>query len=75
MPDAPWIWVECWETSPVHPSMTLSFNSLSQRLSYSLHSIIYSGGNHFTNRFRDRLGGWWNHDGQIVSGVPQPDNV
>jgi hypothetical protein len=54
MPDTPWIWFEREKLSPVTPSLTLTFNSPSQQLSYSLRSIIYAGGNRFTVRFRDQ---------------------
>lgn len=75
MPDVPWIWFERERPSPVGPSLTLTFDSPPQRLSYSLRSIIYAGQNHFTVRFREQSGRWWNHDGQIASGVPRPDDV
>ena len=75
MPDVPWIWFEREQPSPVVPSLTLTFNSPAQRLSYSLQAIIYVGQYHFTVRFRERSGRWWNHDGQIASGVPQLDDV
>lgn len=75
MPDAPWIWFERERQSPVSPSPILTFDSPAQQLSYSLRAIIYAGGNHFTTRFRDRSGGWWNHDGQLFSGVPQCDDI
>ena len=58
MPNVPWIWFEREKDSPVEPSLTLTFNSPPQRLSYSLRAIIYAGGNHFTTRFRDRSGRW-----------------
>ena len=75
MPGAPWIWFERGEASPVGPSLTITFSSPPQQLTYSLRAIIYSGGNHFTVRFREESGEWWKHDGQLASGVPQPDNV
>ncbi|KAF9779748.1 hypothetical protein BJ322DRAFT_1086264 [Thelephora terrestris] len=75
MPDVPWIWFEREKSSPVGPSLALTFDSPSQRLSYSLRSIIYAGQNHFTIRFCEQSGKWWRHDGQIASGVPQPDNI
>ena len=55
--------------------MILTFDSPSQQLSYSLQAIIYSGGKHFTVRFRDQSGMWWKHDSQVASGVPQLDNI
>lgn len=75
MPDVPWIWFERGEHSPVTPSLTLTFDSPPQQLSYSLRAIIYAGGNHFTARFRDQSGSWWRHDGQVSSGVPQADDI
>ena len=75
MPDVPWIWFEWERDSPVQPSLALAFNSPPQQLSYSLHAIIYTGGNHFTIHFRERSGSWWKHDGQLSSGVPQPDSI
>jgi hypothetical protein len=75
MPDAPWIWFERDRNSPVEPSPTLTFDSPSQQLRYSLRAIIYAGGNHFTTRFRDQLGRWWKHDGRLFLGVPRPDNI
>ena len=75
MPAVPWIWFERNRYSPVWPSMILTFDSPSQQLSYSLQAIIYSGGKHFTVRFRDQSGMWWKHDGQVASGVPQLDNI
>jgi len=75
MPAAPWIWFERDRFSPVWPSMTLTFDSPSQQLRYSLRAIIYSGGKHFTARFREQSNKWWKHDGRVASGVPQPDNV
>ena len=74
MPEVPWIWFERDQFSPVWPSLTLEFHSPSQQLRYSLRAIIYAGGHHFTVRFRDQSGRWWKHDGQVASGVPQPDN-
>ena len=59
----------------MEPSLSLAFNSPSQQLTYSLRSIVYFGGNHFTVRLREQSGRWWKHNGQIASGVPQPDNV
>lgn len=79
MPDMPWIWFERNRYSPVWPSLTLTFDSPSQRLSYTLQAIIYSGEKHFTIRFRERSDErpdvWWKHDGQAALGVPQRDNV
>jgi len=75
MPDVPWIWFERDQYSPVGPSLILTFDSPSQRLGYSLRAIIYAGGNHFSVRFRERSGGWWKHDSQVASGVPQPDDI
>jgi hypothetical protein len=75
MPAVPWIWFERDEHSPVRPSLTLTFHSQSFQLDYSLRGIIYSGGNHFTVRFREQSGGWWRHDGRVASGVPQPDDI
>ena len=75
MPGVPWIWFERERQSPILPSLTLTFDSPIQQLSYSLRAIIYAGGNHFTTRFCDRSGRWWNHDGQLFSGVPQPDDI
>ena len=75
MQEAPWIWFEHRRSSPVEPSLSLAFNSPSQQLTYSLRSIIYFGGNHFTVRLREQSGRWWKHDDQIASGVPQPDNI
>lgn len=75
MPDLPLIWFEREKPCPVRPSLTLTFNSPSTTLTYILASIIYAGGNHFTVRFREKSGRWWKHDGQIMSGVPQPDNI
>ena len=75
MPDAPWIWFEREKRSPVTPSLTLTFDSPPQRLSYSLRAIIYAGGNHFTVRFCERSGRWWKHDGRVSLGVPQPDDI
>jgi len=57
------------------PSLALTFNSPSQQLGYSLRAIIYAGGYHFSVRFREQSGRWWKHDGQVASGVPQPDDV
>lgn len=75
MPDTPWIWFERERKSPISPSPILTFDFPTQQLSYSLQAIIYAGGNHFTTRFRDRSGRWWNHDGQLFSGVPQSDDI
>ena len=75
MPEVPWIWFEWGEAVLVGPSLTLKFSSPSQQLTYSLRSIIYTGQNHFTIRFRGKSGQWWKHDGQIASGAPQPDNI
>ena len=75
MPDVPWIWFERERDSPVQPSPALTFDFPPQRLSYSLHAIIYAGGNHFTIRFRKQSGRWWKHDGQLSSGVPQPNGI
>ena len=75
MPDVPWIWFDRERHSPVTPSLTLEFNSPLQRLNYSLRAIIYAGGNHFTVRFHELSGRWWKHDGQVSSGVPQPDDI
>ena len=75
MPDFPWIWFERDQHSPIVPSLTLTFNSPSQQLGYSLRAIIYAGGYHFSVRFREQSGRWWKHDGQVASGVPQPDDV
>ena len=75
MPDTPWIWFERNQNPPIGLSLTIRFGPLSQQLVYSLRAIIYSGGLHFTVRFREGLDGWWKHDGQIASGVPQPDNI
>jgi hypothetical protein len=75
MPDVPWIWFERDRHSPVRPSLTLTFDSPPEMLSYSLRAIIYAGGDHFTVRFRERSGRWWRHDGRLASGVPQPDNI
>ena len=75
MPDAPWIWFEWDRNSSVEPSLVLTFDSPSQRLSYSLRAIIYAGGNHFSIRFREQSGGWWKYDGRVASGVPQPDDI
>jgi len=75
MPDVPWIWFEREEHSPVWPSLTLTFDSQPRRLDYSLRAIIYSGGRHFSVRFRAKSGEWWGHDGLVASGVPEPDNI
>jgi hypothetical protein len=75
MPDSPWTWFEREKNSPVRPSLTLTLNGPHLQLSYSLRAIIYSGKDHFTLRFRDQSGRWWNHDGQIASGIPQPEVV
>ena len=75
MPGTPWIWFERERHSPILSSLTLTFNSPIQWPRYSLRAIIYAGGNHFTARFRDRSGSWWNHDGQLFSGVPQPNDI
>ena len=75
MPSTPWIWFERERHSPVLPSATLTFDFPTQQLTYSLRAIIYAGGNHFTIHFRDRSGRWWNHDGQLFSGVPQSDDI
>ena len=75
MPDSPWIWFEREARSPVKPSLVFTFDSPHERVTYSLQSIVYAGGNHFTIRFRGRSGGWWKQDGQIDSGAPQVDSV
>ena len=75
MPGTPWIWFERGPRSPVWPSLTLTFDSQPQRLDYSLRAIIYSGGRHFSVRFRAKSGEWWRHDGLVASGVPEPDNI
>lgn len=75
MPETPWIWFERQRRSPVEPSPSLTFNSPSQQLRYSLQSAIYTGERHFTARFRDQSGAWWKHDGKIASGVPQLDDI
>lgn len=75
MPATPWIWFERESASPAGPSLTITFCSPPQQLTYSLRAIIYSGGSHFTVRFRDGSGGWWQDDGQLASGIPQPDNI
>ncbi|KAF9779018.1 hypothetical protein BJ322DRAFT_1113877 [Thelephora terrestris] len=56
MPEVPWIWFEHERSSPVWPSLTLGFDSPTQRLRYSLRVIIYAGGNHFTVELL--LSGW-----------------
>ena len=61
--------------SPVWPSLALTLDSPPLRCDYSLWAIIHAGGNHFFIRFREQSGGWWKHDGQVTSGVPQPDNI
>ena len=72
--EVPWIWFEQDECSPVWPLLALAFESPTQNLTYSLRAIIYSGGNHFSVRFREQSGRWWRYDGRVASGVPQPDN-
>jgi hypothetical protein len=75
MPAVPWIWFERDQHSPVRPSLALTFGPQPLQLTYSLRAIVYSGGNHFTVRFREQSGGWWRHDGRVASGVPQPDDI
>ena len=75
MPDVLWIWFEWDRSSPVLPSLTLTFDSSPQQLNYGLQAIIYAGGNHFTMHFHDKSGNWWRHDGQVASGVLQPNDV
>jgi len=75
MPDLPWIWFERGQYSPVWPSLTLTFDSPSQQLNYSLRAIIYSGGKHFSVRFRAKSGEWWRQDGLVASGVPELDDI
>ena len=40
------------------------------RATYDLKGIVYSGGNHFSARWRSTDGIWWEYDGRVNGGRP-----
>ena len=73
--NSPWIWFEIKRGTPISPSPTIRIELSNHRLTYSLHSVIYLGGKHFTVRMRDPSNDWWNYDGMRRFGVSQRDQI
>ena len=73
----PWIWIDISpESGSCTPSIALTLEQDSgPNTDYTLISIIYSGQNHFSARWRDASGRWWAHDGMVGSGRPSLDPI
>ena len=76
IPETTWLWIELDDLeSPIAPSPRLVFGFRDQRHVYTLQSVIYLGGHHFTARLSDRSDMWWKYDGQWKFGTPCVDRV